>query len=352
MIESGVAKEVVSPFPLEDSLDADFYPIDDTDGVLSHADRLNAYLTRFLDTLPNIRGEDGRRRAFVTLCTPDYFFGIVGLARSLNNNSAIPLICLTDSEFNFSETVDLPNVYFVRIPRLINKAYKPGRKEFSNVLSKLWVFGLHAFDKLVFLDSDVCVVSSIDALFEHPSPAFAADYADHTGTQRFNSGVFVIEPDRESFQKLMRFAREGYSYDGADQGLLNSYFEAKHRWLPRKYNVLRHHAYYSADINMNMDEIAIIHYVVKKPWEMKYREACDAFLAEFDDIWTQQLTKDDLLKLIRYWRKDIFASHEGDMASLRKIKKYARSMRLTLFAVIACSIATIAMIGIVLSAAH
>lgn len=141
----------------------------------------------------------------------------------------------------------------------------------------------------------------------------------------------------------MQYARDGYSYDGGDQGLLNGFFEGKHRWLPTRYNVLRHHAYYAGNVSLNKDDIAIIHYIKKKPWEIKYRESCDAFLVELEDVWTGNLTKDDLLKLIRHWRRDVFIHYEGDMATLRRVKAYMRRMNLAFAGLLAvCALSVVA----------
>ena len=328
MVHLAVSQKGTRPKFLEVKLEVDFYATDQVAESACFIEQLNKELVEFLRTIPNSEDRDGNVRAYVTLCTQSYLFGLIGLCRSLRKHSSVPLICLIDSDFEFDDLIDFDNVYFVRVPRLINAQYQPWRKEFSNVMSKLWVFGLTAFDKIVFLDSDVCVVSSVDELFDFATPSFAPDYVDHLHTQRFNSGVFVISPKATEFRSLLDFSNSAHSYDGGDQGILNHFFSGRHRWLPRKYNVLRHQAYYGNKISLKEQGISIIHYIVKKPWEIKYREPCDAFLVELEDQWTDNLTKDDLLRLIRHWRKEIFILYERDkIASARDVRRILRTKK-------------------------
>ena len=350
MVHLAASHPGTPPKSLEIKLDADFYTTSQVTEAAGFLEKLNKELAQFLATIPNSKDRQDSVRAYVTLCTPSYFFGLIGLSRSLRNHSSVPLICLVDSDFKFDDLLDLDNVYFVRIPRLINSQYQPWRQEFSNVMSKLWVFGLTAFDKLVFLDSDVCIVSSVDELFECPSPSFAPDYVDHLHIQRFNSGIFVISPQASQFQSLLKFSNTAHSYDGGDQGILNHFFSGSHRWLPRRYNVLRHHLYYEANVTIKPEDVAIIHYAVKKPWEIKYREGCDAFLIELEEKWTKNLTKDDLLKLISHWRKDVFIHYDGDIATLRRMKKYMRTMNLTFAAALFVCVASILLVILLLNA--
>lgn len=304
-----------------------FVSIRDTSSVIAELRTINTLVAALANQNSAFNGNSGTR-AYVTFCTPSYYFGLIGLVRSLRRFSEIPLICLVDAEFNTS-LMDFDNVYFVQVPRLINSSYQPGRQEFSNVLSKLWVFGLTSIDKIVFLDSDVSIVKPVDEIFDYNSPSFAPDYVDHVHTQRFNSGVFVICPSAADFRQLINFACISESYDGGDQGILNNYYAGRHSWLPRAYNTIRHAAYYQDKVMIKSDEPVIIHFIVKKPWEIKYREACDSFLVDLESKWTEALTKDDLLKLITHWRKEVFIVYEREMqqSDRKRLRKINRAIR-------------------------
>jgi hypothetical protein len=71
---------------------------------------------------------------------------------------------------------------------------------------------------------------------------------------------------------------------------------------------------------------------VKKPWEIKYREACDSFLIELESKWTETLTRKDLLKLIAHWRKEIFVVYEREMlqSDRRRLRGLNRAIRVSI----------------------
>lgn len=46
----------------------------------------------------------------------------------------------------------------------------------------------------------------------------------------FNSGVMVLRPGKETYEELKEAAKEGFSYDGADQGLFNMVFNSDPDW--------------------------------------------------------------------------------------------------------------------------
>ncbi|KAJ7381679.1 Glycogenin-1 [Desmophyllum pertusum] len=45
----------------------------------------------------------------------------------------------------------------------------------------------------------------------------------------FNSGVFVFEPSRVTYEAILEYAVTNGSFDGGDQGLLNSFFSINWR---------------------------------------------------------------------------------------------------------------------------
>ena len=119
---------------------------------------------------------------------------------------------------------------------------------------KCWLF--QQYTKCVFLDSDCVVLRPIDDLFERKE--FSAS-PDAGWPDRFNSGVFVYRPSKETFDGLMlhvsqhqasfdgsflflSFSLSHLSLSGGDQDILNSFFS---RWrtldisrhLPFTYNV-------------------------------------------------------------------------------------------------------------------
>lgn len=65
------------------------------------------------------------------------------------------------------------------------------------------------------------MLQNCDELFEYDEFSASPDIG---WPDCFNSGVFVFKPSVETFGKLVQFADTVGSFDGGDQGLLNSYF--------------------------------------------------------------------------------------------------------------------------------
>lgn len=65
------------------------------------------------------------------------------------------------------------------------------------------------------------VLQNCDELFQREELSAAPDVG---WPDCFNSGVFVYRPNTQTFEKLMQFAVAKGSFDGGDQGLLNSFF--------------------------------------------------------------------------------------------------------------------------------
>lgn len=95
------------------------------------------------------------------------------------------------------------------------------RPELGVTLTKIHCWTLTQYKKCVFLDADTLLLKNADELFAHDELSAVPDIG---WPDCFNSGVFVFVPSVETFNALTdRIASEG-SFDGGDQGLLNSHF--------------------------------------------------------------------------------------------------------------------------------
>jgi len=191
------------------------------------------------------------------------------------------------------------------VPGLFNEQYRPDRSEFANTLTKLWIFGISCLDRIVFLDADCLVLKSIDDLFDEGSLRCAADCVEDSETRRLNSGLIAFAPSAELRDLVFGKAYDTASYDHGDQGLLDNILRANVKYLPSEYNLTRHYALLHGP-EASLDAARVIHYIVKKPWELWYREIPDVALTELDDLWTAQLSHEELLQLVAYWRRHQF----------------------------------------------
>ena len=123
---------------------------------------------------------------------------------------------------------------------------------------KLRLWGLTAWQKIVFLDADTMVRQNVAELFEAPS--FSA-VKDPVG-MNYNTGVLVIEPSTTIHSLLINnYARVG-SYNVGDQGALNALLDYS-AWKPlsKIYNT-----FHSAP-EVAVKKAKIIHFSGdSKPW--------------------------------------------------------------------------------------
>ncbi|XP_055535966.1 mucin-2 isoform X8 [Wyeomyia smithii] len=144
------------------------------------------------------------------------------------------------------------------------------RPELGITFTKLHCWRLVQFEKCVFLDADTLVLRNCDELFEREELSAAPDVG---WPDCFNSGVYVYRPSLETFSSLLQFAVTNGSFDGGDQGLLNSYFSdwaskdiSKH--LPFVYNTSSVATYsYLPAFKQFGQNTKILHFIgTAKPW--------------------------------------------------------------------------------------
>jgi len=124
------------------------------------------------------------------------------------------------------------------------------------------------FRKIVYIDADVVALRAPDELFELPDSFAAAP--DVGWPDAFNSGVMVLSPNMGEYWALKTLAGAGDSFDGADQGLLNQYYEHK-PWkrLSFTYNCTPSANYqYEPAYRYYKHKISMVHFIgADKPWK-------------------------------------------------------------------------------------
>ncbi|KAL9844575.1 glycogenin-1 isoform 1-T1 [Geothlypis trichas] len=161
------------------------------------------------------------------------------------------------------------------------------RPELGVTLTKLHCWELTQFSKCVFMDADTMVLSNIDELFEREELSAAPDPG---WPDCFNSGVFVYRPSIETYSQLLQFATEKGSFDGADQGLLNTFFSSwattdmsKH--LPFIYNLSSTSVYsYLPAFKAFGANTKVVHFLGStKPWNYTYDSRTKSIKGNMDD---------------------------------------------------------------------
>ncbi|KAI9234977.1 MAG: glycogenin 1, isoform CRA_c [Podila humilis] len=196
--------------------------------------------------------------AYITLLTNNnYASGALVLGHSLRAaQTTKQLAILITAAVSHSIRDKLAEVYdaVIEIGEIDSHSTKNlallGRPELGVTLTKIHVFNQTQYSKVVFLDADTLVLRNIDDLFDFAANGslddkdrntrFAAS-PDAGWPDCFNSGVFVCRPSYEDYTGLIEMANQEGTFDGGDQGLLNSYFSGWSRGhsdnrLPFVYN--------------------------------------------------------------------------------------------------------------------
>lgn len=218
-----------------------------------------------------------RREAYATILHSSEFYvcGAIALAQSIRmSGSTKDLIILVDKKVGEEKREGLREAgWQVReIRRIRNpRAEKDSYNEWNYSKFRLWQ--LTDYDKIIFIDSDLLILRSLDFLFDLPE-------ISATGNSRFvfNSGMMVIEPSNCTFKFLVGHRRDIVSYNGGDQGYLNEVFTWWHR-IPRRMNYLKHFWSNSTEefemktslFGADPAELYVLHYLGIKPW-LCYRD--------------------------------------------------------------------------------
>lgn len=221
-------------------------------------------------------------QAFVTLATNDsYAKGAMVLGQSLrNHHTTRKLVALIGPHVSEPCREGLFTIFdevcVVDVMDSCDAAHLAlmKRPDLGVTFTKLHCWRLTQYSKCVFMDADTMVLSNIDELFEREELSAAPDPG---WPDCFNSGVFVFRPSNETHAKLIAFCGEKGSFDGGDQGILNSFFNtwatadiSKH--LPFIYNLSSIAIYsYLPAFKQYGNDVKVVHFLGRvKPWNYSY----------------------------------------------------------------------------------
>ncbi|KAK3200275.1 hypothetical protein Dsin_023690 [Dipteronia sinensis] len=210
-----------------------------------------------------------QREAYVTILhsSEAYVCGAIALAQSIiRTHSKRDLVLLYDKSISSNSLRGLRAAGWKT--KWISRIHSPFAKKNSYNewnYSKLRIWQLIKYDKVIFIDADLLILKNIDNLFVLPELSAAAN--DLT---LFNSGLMVVEPSLCKFEDMMLKSFEIGSYNGGDQGFLNEIFTWWHR-LPKKINTLKMFNKPEDEKHEIQDNLYAIHYLGLKPW-MCYKD--------------------------------------------------------------------------------
>ncbi|XP_073002348.1 inositol phosphorylceramide glucuronosyltransferase 1-like isoform X2 [Typha latifolia] len=227
--------------------------------------------------------------AYVTLLYGDEFvLGVRVLGKSIRDTGTAKdmVVLVTDGVSDYAQRLLKADGWILEHIKLLANPNHVRPKRFWGVYTKLKIFSLTKYRKVVYLDADTIVVKSIEDIFK--CGRFCANLKH---SERMNSGVMVVEPSETVYQDMMSKVNSLPSYTGGDQGFLNSYyadFASAHVFEPNipkqeinsksEPDMQRLSTLYNADVGLYMlankwmvdeKELRVIHYTLGplKPWD-------------------------------------------------------------------------------------
>jgi alpha-N-acetylglucosamine transferase len=226
------------------------------------------------------------KKAFVTfLQTADHLPGVLALDKSLRffgNNE--DLIVMTTRSLPVAVITALEDARCkIRFVEPIGNPHLKTAKEF-NFYTKLRIFELVEFEKVIYLDADLIICADIGPLFFRPnmSAVIAGGLSAGNDWTDLNAGLMVIQPSLELFDRINAAVDHLPSKDGSDQGFLQSFYpdwpHTPHLHLDHAYNVpapcldiyCKQFGYeFSYNEQVLTTDIAVLHYWgPAKPWQV------------------------------------------------------------------------------------
>lgn len=182
------------------------------------------------------------------LFSPDYLPGALVLGHALRKivDKNTKLVILIDlAAFNplhlhllrqLWDDVRDTKVYSSQLHhKLVNDLQRP---ELASTYTKIQLWDL-PYEKVLYLDADTLPLiganSNVTDLLKLDFPVGKILAAPDSGfPDIFNSGVFALRPNQTDYLNLLSLVmsnNKDISFDGADQGLLNQYFNANPDWV-------------------------------------------------------------------------------------------------------------------------
>lgn len=174
-----------------------------------------------------------------------YLFGLAALGQSIKRYANhLPMRVIWESgSLRRYDVIKLQAIGWetVEVDPIRTKKCKYKAARWDCTFTKLHVFNQTDFSKVLFLDAD-CLLCSNEAglLLDRKVDRMNACWVCRQTPDRFNSGVMLFEPSRDTYLELRSFAENAEPREngaaGGDQSLLNIKFQNQWFQIADKYN--------------------------------------------------------------------------------------------------------------------
>ncbi|KAE8707799.1 Inositol phosphorylceramide glucuronosyltransferase 1 [Hibiscus syriacus] len=169
-----------------------------------------------------IEPQSSSKQAYVTLLFGDeYVLGARVLGKSIRDTGTTKdmVALVTNGVSDYSKELLKADGWIVEPTSLLKNPNQARAKRYWGVYTKLKIYNMTTYNKVVYLDADTIVVKNIEEVFK--CQKFCANLKH---SERMNAGVLVVEPSDAVFKDMLSKVDTLYSYTGGDQGFLTSYY--------------------------------------------------------------------------------------------------------------------------------
>jgi len=150
-----------------------------------------------------------------------------------------------------------------------------GNSYYSDVLTKMYVFNMTQYERVIFLDSDILVKKSLDHLFHLPKVDLAAPRAYWLPQPFLASILLVVKPSRKLMARFDKYIKHPTS-NMFDMDMINLEFINECLLLPNDYSRLNSEwdlsdGIHKFDYGVSLEEMYANAYIIHfsdlgKPW--------------------------------------------------------------------------------------
>tara|TARA_Y200000002_G_C22655783_1_gene653407 strand:- start:14 stop:844 length:831 start_codon:yes stop_codon:yes gene_type:complete len=181
------------------------------------------------------------------------------------------------------------------------------KERFTKIFTKLEIFRLIQFDKILFLDTDMYVLKNIDHIFSLNTPAamiispnlnYKHNQSIIIGNSIINAGFMLLKPNLNDYNKMIQKLKTyNFSDPNLEQKFLSVYYK---KWnnISYLYNFQFALIYIEGKRSetykkTNFDNIFVIHYSSKKKpyYYMKNKSETYYNFKQFYDKWINEFKK-------------------------------------------------------------
>ena len=209
------------------------------------------------------------KMAYCTLLSSeDYLDGVLVLNKSLQMvNAQYPLFVMVTENISKNKKIltllNSAGIVYTIIEMLSYSEETKKGYEYASVLntaSKIQIFNMKQWDKLIYLDADILVLKNLDHLFNYPDGSMLKYDDDENGF----TALFVVEPSWHSPKEIEYYYHLLNNVECFDGDLIgNLWFTVRH---DKNYQISPNHLAYFNTCEID-DNIYAIHYCnTSKPW--------------------------------------------------------------------------------------